>query len=83
MKIPRLVSIAALIIVCAVHADPVEQPNRFIFYDGTLAISRPDKSWKFEIDASEPPVLASMSSPDDAADVDIQVQQVPGATLAH
>jgi hypothetical protein len=54
-----------------------------LFYDGTLAISRPDKSWKFEIDASKPPALASMSSPDDAADLDIQVQQVPGATLAQ
>ena len=90
MWIPCLATIAVVTVVHATHAgvterasSPDENLNRFVIYDGTLAISRPDKSWKFEIDAGEPAVLASTSSPDDAADVDIQVQQVPGATLAQ
>ena len=49
-------------------SSPDENPNRFVFNDGALAISRPDESWKFEVDASEPPAVARMSSPDAAAD---------------
>ena len=55
--------------------------NRFVVNDGTLAISRPDESWKFEVDESEPNLVARISSPDGLAVADIQVAQVPGATL--
>jgi hypothetical protein len=57
--------------------------NRFVLDDGALAISRPDESWKFEIDESEPNVVARISSPDGLAVTDIQRTQVPGATLAQ
>ena len=90
MRALCLSAIAALTVVYAAHAglierpsSPDENPNRFVINDGALAISRPDESWKFEVDASEPPVVARMSSPDAAAVADIQVQQVPDATLAH
>ncbi len=90
MRVRCLSAIAALTVVYAAHADLIERPpspdknpNRFVINDGALAISRPDESWKFEVDASEPPVVARMSSPDAAAVADIQVQQVPDATLAH
>jgi hypothetical protein len=90
MRIPCLSAIAALTVVCAAHAGSIEQSsspnensNRFVFHDGTLAITRPDESWEFEVDASEPPDVARMSSPDAAAVVDIQVQQIPGASLAQ
>ena len=90
MRIPYLAAIAALTVVWAAHAGLIERPsssdenpNRFVINDGALAISRPYESWKFEVDASEPPVVARMSSPDAAAVVDVQVQQVPGATLAQ
>jgi len=55
--------------------------NRFVVNDGTLAISRPDESWKFEVEENEPNLVAKISSPDGLAVVDIQVTQVPGATL--
>ena len=90
MRIPCLSAIAALTVAYAAHAGLIERPtgpdenlNRFVINDGALAISRPDESWKFEVDASEPPVVARMSSPDAAAVVEIQVQQVPDATLAQ
>jgi hypothetical protein len=57
--------------------------NRFVLDDGALAISRPDESWKFEIDDTEPNVVARISSPDGLAVTDIQRTQVPGATLAQ
>lgn len=57
--------------------------NRFVVNDGTLAISRPDESWKFEVDENEPNVVARISSPDGLAVADIQVAQSPGATLAQ
>jgi hypothetical protein len=55
--------------------------NRFVVHDGRLAISRPDESWKFEVDENEPSLVARFSSPDGLAMADIQVAQVPGPTL--
>lgn len=58
-----------------------QDSDRFVIHDGKLAISRPNESWKFEMDASEPPVVAGMQSPDEKARADVQVQEVPGVTL--
>ena len=84
-----LAAIAALTVLQAADSgveqssSPDENRNRFVVHDGTLAISRPDESWKFELDESDPQVVAKISSPDAAAVADIQVQQVPGPTLAQ
>lgn len=88
MKIPRLLAIVALTAIGGAHAGPVdppvaadENPDRFVIHDGALAISRPDESWKFEVDGSEPHVVGRLVAPDEAAVVDVQLQRVPGATL--
>lgn len=85
-----LSAIAVLTVACVAQVgaverptSPDENPNRFVINDGAIAISRPDESWKCEVDASEPPDVAKMSSPDEAAVVTVQVQEVPGATLAQ
>jgi hypothetical protein len=90
LRIPCLLAIVAITVTCGAHSGlvdqsvgPVENLNRFVMRDGTLAISRPDESWKFEVDESEPHVVARISSPDEVAVADIQVQHVPGATLAQ
>ena len=41
----------------------------------------PNAAWNFETDASAPPVVARMQSPDSTARADIQVQEVPGVPL--
>jgi len=46
-------------------------------------LRRPSSSWEFEVDESEPEVVARIRSSDGLAVADIQVQQVPGATLAQ
>ena len=90
MRISHLSAITALTVACAAHAGVIERPtspdensNRFVINDGTLAISRPDESWKFEVDASDPPSVAEMRSPDEAAVADISVQQIPGVALSQ
>lgn len=66
-----------------VGPDGSTNPDRFVIQEGTLAISRPDETWKFEVDASDPPTVAKMTSSDGAALVDVQVQRIPGVTLAQ
>lgn len=89
MRISCLFAIA-LTVICLAHAGLVEEPgstnenvNRFLIDEGALAISRPDETWKFDANVSDPPTVAGISSPDGAAVADIQVQQVPGVTLAQ
>ena len=57
------------------------ESDRFVINSGTLAISRPDGSWEFQVDASNPPVVARMRSSDAVANADVQVQEVPGIPL--
>jgi len=45
-----------------VGLDGSTDPNRFVTQEGTLAISRPDETWKFEVDASDPPTVAKKKS---------------------
>lgn len=90
MKVSRLVAVAALAAVYVAHAgldeqrrSPNENLNRFVIDGGALAISRPDETWTFQVDASDPPTVAEMRSPDGAAAADISVQQIPGVTLSQ
>jgi len=89
MRISHVSAITALTVACTAHVgvierptSPDENPNRFVIDDGALAISRPDESWVFEADTSAPPTVAKISHPDVQAGVDIQAQQILGATLA-
>jgi hypothetical protein len=89
MRKLRLFAIAALTVVYA-HAgldeqprSPDENPDRFVIDNGALAISRPHETWKVEVEASDPPTMAEMRSPDGAAVADISVQQIPGVTLSQ
>ena len=64
--------VAVLTVLDAPVAGSTERPSsseenadRFVLNDGAFAISRPDESWRFEVDASDPPVVARMHSAGD------------------
>ncbi|MEE9128908.1 MAG: hypothetical protein V3T84_02740 [Phycisphaerales bacterium] len=84
----RVSVLVAITIVLAMTAasraqssDPDKDSDRFVITNAQVAISRPNSSWEFEFDSSQPPVVARMKSTDSVATIDIQVQEVPSATL--
>ena len=58
-----------------------DDSDLFLVNDGGLEIRRPNKSWKFSTDTSEPGVVATITSPDSVATVKISAQNLPGFEL--